>query len=182
MISGRTAQTEAQLPLLKLARFGSIRSEGGSLRHNANLQTISGIELDCDRGDVSFDAAKAKFKDLDCIALLYTSPSHTEQRPRWRILLPTSQELDPDMRHVLAKRVNGYFGGIFDPAAFTPSQAFSFGRALDNPNPNHRIVWGTTSSSICIAIQCHRLGGARHDPAPQEHLESGLKPPRKTRR
>jgi hypothetical protein len=42
MITQTTAETKAQLPWIKLARFGRIRSEQGSLRHNANVQTISG--------------------------------------------------------------------------------------------------------------------------------------------
>jgi hypothetical protein len=43
---------------------------------------------------------------------------------------------------VLATRVNHWFGGIFDPASLVLSQAFYFGRALDNPNPDHRVAWG----------------------------------------
>ena len=34
-------------PLVKLATFGNIRSNAGSLRHDANLQTVWGLE--CDR-------------------------------------------------------------------------------------------------------------------------------------
>src|SRR5262245_28943813 len=47
-ILGTTASTKAKLPWLKLAKFGSKRSEGGSLRHNANVLEISGIEADYD--------------------------------------------------------------------------------------------------------------------------------------
>jgi hypothetical protein len=142
MIAQTTAETKAQLHWIKLARFGKIRSERGSLRHNANVETISGIELDYDRAEMSFDDALAKLKRLGCRVLIYASPSNTKQKPRWRILFPTSRELNPKMRRVLATRVDRWFGGIFDPASLVLSQAFYFGRALDNPDPDHRVAWG----------------------------------------
>ena len=110
-----TAPTKAQLPLLKLASFGTIRTNRGSLRNNSNVTSISGIEVDFDGEDISFDDALAKLKTLKCRALIYTSPSHTKQRPRWRILFATSGKLDQDMRRVLVRRVDGYFEVIFDP-------------------------------------------------------------------
>jgi Primase C terminal 2 (PriCT-2) len=141
MILRTNAPTKAQLPWLKLGRFGRVRTSRGSLRHNANVLCISGVEVDFDGEDMSLADAKAKLKKLKCRALAYTSPRHTKHRPRWRILFPTSRELwEPDIRRVLVGRVDGYFGHIFDEASFTLSQSFYFGAALDNPNPDHRVA------------------------------------------
>jgi len=140
MLLRTTAPTKAQLPWLKLARFGRVRTSRGSLRHNANVLSISGVELDFDGENVGFDDALAKLKKLKCRALAFTSPSHTNEKPRWRIMFPTSRELEPEIRRVLVGRVDGYFGGIFDRASFALSQSFYFGAALDNPNPDHRVA------------------------------------------
>ncbi len=39
-----TASDKASLPLVKLASFGDLRTENGSLRHDANLLSVSGVE------------------------------------------------------------------------------------------------------------------------------------------
>ena len=140
LIQHACAPTKSRLPWIKLARFGELRSARGSLRHNANVQSISGVELDYDGESLGFDEARTKLKKLKCRALMYTSPSHAGVKPRWRILFPTSKELEPDMRHRLAAWIDGFFGHIFDPASFTLSQSFYFGVALDNPNPDHRVA------------------------------------------
>jgi Primase C terminal 2 (PriCT-2) len=140
-VLGASAATKKGLPWIKMARFGRIRSEGGSLRNNANVRAFSGIETDYDGKVVSFRQACKLLRKLRCRALIYTSPSHTEAEPKWRILLPTSQEIwKPDIRRVLVGRVDGFFGNIFAKESYTLSQAYYFGAALDNPAPDHQAV------------------------------------------
>ena len=45
-IEQTAAAEKARLPWLKLARFGTIRSDKNSLRHDPNVLAISGIEAD----------------------------------------------------------------------------------------------------------------------------------------
>jgi AAA domain/Primase C terminal 2 (PriCT-2) len=132
-----TAATKADLPWLKLAAFGDKRSKNNSFRHDANVVSISGIELDYDLGEVSFDAASNKLKEARLTAILYTSPSYTVPKPKWRVLLPTSQDLPPTERTKLAARVNGLFGGTFAGESFTLSQAYYYGSVASNPE--HRV-------------------------------------------
>ncbi len=54
-----TAQSKVGLPWLKLARFGDIRSDKGSLRHDANVLSITGIEADYDGEKISPETALA---------------------------------------------------------------------------------------------------------------------------
>jgi hypothetical protein len=44
--------------LLKLAIFGEIRSNKGSLRHDANVVGICGVEVDYDAEEISFADAR----------------------------------------------------------------------------------------------------------------------------
>jgi hypothetical protein len=132
------ASAKDKLPLLKLATFGEERSSNNSLRHNANVKAISGTELDYDGEQVSFEGAVATLAKARLLALIYTSPSHSAAKPRWRVVLPTSRDLPPTERERLAARVNGVLGGIMAGESFTLSQAFYYGRV--GANADHRAV------------------------------------------
>ena len=136
-----TAPTKSMLPWLKLARFGMRRSAAGSLRHNENVLSFSGVELDYDGEEISFHAALARLRELGCRALIYTSPSHTIARPRFRLLLPTSQEIwQPELRKVPVSRVDNFFGNVFAKESYGLSTSYYFGRAEDNKEADHRCV------------------------------------------
>lgn len=132
------------LPLLKLAMFGAKRTRQGSLRHNANVLQITGVELDYDGEQIGFARALEALKSMGISALLYTSRSHREAAPRWRIIAPTSQPCPPNMRAALLARLNGFLKaelGVAELAAvesFTLSQAYFYGWVCDAPKPNHR--------------------------------------------
>jgi putative DNA primase/helicase len=136
-IASTTAPTKAQLPWLKLARFGEARTDKGSLRHDANLMTITGVEADYDGEEVSFEDAVEIATKADLLCLVYTSPSHRPERPRWRVLCPTSEELTPGERNKLLGRLNGAYSGIFSAESWTLSQSYYFGSV--SSNPDHRV-------------------------------------------
>lgn len=128
---------KASLPWLKLAVFGNLRSGKESLRHDENVQEISGIELDYDDKRISFDDTIAALRRANLLALLYTSPSHASAAPKWRVLCPTSRRLPPGDRVALVARLNGVLGGIAASESFTLSQSFFYGSV--NNNPDHRV-------------------------------------------
>ncbi len=134
----RTASSKARLPWLKLAVFGNKRSEKNCLRFNDNTIKVSGAELDYDDGVVTFEEAIEIVTKANLMALLYTSANYKPDAPKWRLLLPASQLSDNDKRKKWVARANGLFGGIFDPASFTLSQAFYYGGVAKNPS--HRAV------------------------------------------
>src|ERR1700730_7094195 len=104
-----TATTKAALPWIKLARFGNAKTPKGSLRHDANVIAITGVEVDYDGEEIGFDRAVEMAETEWLRALIYTSPSHTPDKPRWRVLCPTSRELPPAQRHALVSRLNGLY-------------------------------------------------------------------------
>jgi RecA-family ATPase len=137
-IQKTTASSKAALPWVKLSIFGKERTEKNCLRHNANVLSITGAEMDYDGGKITLDEAVAIAEEAGLRALLYTSASYTDEKPKWRILLPTSKPWAPSEREKLAARVNGVYGGVFDAASFTLSQSYYFGSV--NDNPAHRAV------------------------------------------
>jgi hypothetical protein len=138
-----TAPQKSRLPWLKLARFGDLRSDKKSLRHDANVLAVTGIEADYDGGKIAFDAALELLEKQGIAALTYTSPSHAEDAPRWRILCPFSEEVAPDKRRQLLGRLNGLFGGIFSRESWALSQSYYFGSVNHNPSHRAELIDGT---------------------------------------
>ena len=104
LIQKTSAPAKDRLPWIKLARFGALLSEKGSLRHDRNLITQTGVEADYDDERISFDDAVEIAEKAGLFCLIYTSPSHRPEAPRWRLLCPTSRELAPAQRaHMLAR-------------------------------------------------------------------------------
>ena len=104
--------SKAHCPLVKLARFGDSRSENGSLRHDDNVIEITGIEGDYDGEEVSFADAQILLFEQSIEAHVYTSASHTPEKPRWRVLCPLSRAYPPPEHGRLVARLNGALGGI----------------------------------------------------------------------
>lgn len=132
-----TARIKDNLPWLKLARFGDRRSDRDSLRNDDNVLAVSGIEADYDGGVITFDRAVELLEQNGIAALVYTSPSHTDLAPRWRVLCPLSEDMPPERRAHMLGRLNGLFAGALASESFTLSQAYYFGSV--NRNPAHRV-------------------------------------------
>ncbi|MBL6459397.1 DUF3987 domain-containing protein [Belnapia sp. T6] len=138
-----TAPAKARLPWLKLARFGELKSDKNSLRHDANVLAISGIEGDYDGEKAPVATAVEKLTKAGVLAMVYTSPSHTEATPRWRVLCPTSGELPPQDRAKLLGRLNGLLEGVLSVESWTLSQGYYFGSIGSKPSHQVELVDGT---------------------------------------
>ena len=116
-----TAATKETLPWLKLARFGAIpnpKTSSGSLRWNGNVLRISGAICDYDGGEMTPEGAAERLDKAGLDAIVYTSPSHTDAVPRWRVGCPFRAELPPDRHYQMIARLNGLLGGILAPEFF----------------------------------------------------------------
>jgi hypothetical protein len=138
-----TASEKTKLPLLKLAKFGDIRTVKNSLRSDDNMQEIYGVEADYDEEAFPVADAVEKLEKAGILAMLYTSPRHTEDTPRWRVLCPTTGPLPRDQRTHLLGRLNGLFGGIFGDESFTLSQSYYYGSLNHNPSHQVHLIEGT---------------------------------------
>ncbi len=132
-LNSTTARDKGSLPLVKLGTFGDARTDKGSLRHDANLLRVSGVEGDYDAGAVSPQEAAERLRQAGIAALIYTTPSHTAEAPRWRVLAPLAGEVAPAEREALCARINGALGGILAAESFTPSQSYYFGAVTGRP-------------------------------------------------
>jgi hypothetical protein len=137
LIRRTTAGSKSDLPWIKLARFSGIPNPKAanpdfpSLRYNAAVVEIYGIEGDYDGGKLPMATAAVCLADIEC--LLYSTPSSTSEAPRWRVLAPTSRPYPPASRCRFLARVNGLLGGVLADESFVLAQSYYFGGLVSRP-------------------------------------------------
>jgi hypothetical protein len=132
------------LPLVKFACFGDVPTAMGCLRNDDNVLGITGIEADYDAGKVSLGEAVEVARDAGLHCIIYSSPSSTAARPRWRILCPLSGVYRPEDRDLFMGRLAGAYarhGVTFDPASWTLSQSYFIG-GVNGSVPTVEIISG----------------------------------------
>jgi hypothetical protein len=179
LIRSTSAPEKARLPWLKLARFGNAPTGKGSLRHDRNVIACSGIEADYDGEQIGFAEAVDMLEKAGVHAIVYTSPSHTDATPRWRVVCPFSCELSPDRRQHMLGRLNGLFRGIFASESWTLSQAFYYGSVGNNPHHRVEVIDGEFIDQLdeldLIAVgKPASKAGNRHPSAPGPIDEKAL--------
>lgn len=144
-----TAAVKTKLPWVKLGAFGALRNhkdgvsiDRQSLRHDRNVLSICGVEGDYDSGLLTVKQACAVLRGAGLAGMIYTSPSHTEDAPRWRVLCPLSVDVQPDERARHMARLNGVFQGALAVESFTLSQSYYYGSVKNNPGHRVELVDG----------------------------------------
>jgi hypothetical protein len=129
-LPNREVETKEKLKLFKLARFGDKRNPKGkgSYRWNGNVVYLSGIVADYDGEQVTLDDAAAKLRAAGIESFIYTTPSHTAEAPRWRVLAPLSVDTDPALHGALLDKLNGVLGGVLATESWTLSQPMYVGK------------------------------------------------------
>lgn len=126
------APHKESLPWLKLATFGDEASDKGCLRTNTNMRWIDGVEADHDASTMQPAEAARLLREAGIAAIVVTTASHTPEKPRFRVLCPTSRSLPVVARQKLAARVNGVLkGAVSNKDSFTDSQSFYFGQVAN---------------------------------------------------
>jgi hypothetical protein len=141
LIEKTSAMGKDNLPLLKLALFGNKKTEDGALRSDANVLSITGVEIDYDGSKVpvgsrvTFEQACTRITKAGIETLLYTTPSCTPDEPvHWRVLAPFAEHItgtEEEMRTqraALVRRLDKALGGIAFPESFILSLSYYFGR------------------------------------------------------
>jgi AAA domain len=136
------AQSKDRLPWHNFVAFGDRRSDKNCLRTNDNAIEISAVPGDYDEEQLTPEDAAAILHDAGVMAIIYTSASHTDQAPRWRVACPLSRAMPPSEHPRMVARLNGLLGGKLDHASFTAVQAYQFGKVGDNPDHRAAVIPG----------------------------------------
>lgn len=161
--------TKPACPLIKLATFGDKTNARGALRHDGNVQGIYGIEGDYDGEQVMVAEAAARLRAAGVEAVIYTSASHTPEKPRWRVLAPLSCVHLPSQRRDLVSLLNGALGGILNGESWTLSQVYYFGHVAGAPYEFEHVT-GEYLDTIELAggIDPIGKGGTQNTPPPRQ--------------
>ena len=127
--AGAKASIKKDMPCLVLAHMSD-----GSSRTNAEVQAISGLALDIERKATSLTPlafkerwALVKRHVLPLFACYaHTTWSHTPEEPRYRIIMPLAEPVDPSLYKPLMRFLTGLCGHIADGAAQKLSQPSIF--------------------------------------------------------
>ena len=136
--------SKAECPWIKLAVFGDHRGPGGSLRNNANVLAVTGVEADYDGEQLSIPAAIDLLTAAGIKAVIYPSASNTPDKPRWRVLCPLAEPQAPEDRQTFVARLNGVLGGVIADESFTLSQSYYYGNVGTNSYKVH------TTEGACL--------------------------------
>jgi len=139
--TAKPAPAKDMLPLLKFATFGDKRTDAGCFRSDANVVQVFGIEGDYDGEKMTIADAAGRLRAVGVEALLYTSASHTPEKPRWRVLCRLEIPFTGTPEHMRIRRarwtgvLNAILGGVLKGESFALSQSFYFGRIKGKPDP-----------------------------------------------
>lgn len=163
-------------PLIKLATFGDLESAKGALRHEANMLEVFGIEADYDGEQVSVDKAAAMLEFQNIEAMIYTSPSHCEERPRWRVLAPLSGACSVQERRRYVAMLNSALGGILAAESFAAAQCFFYGKVHGSAYRTRRIHGEPIDLNLVLeerypSAMVKELAGPVTAPAPSANLD-----------
>lgn len=152
------APTKDAQPYLKLATFGDEATAKGSLRSNANVTVIDGIEGDHDTGNMKPSEVRDQCAKAGVAVLIFPTASHTPDDPHWRALFPTSRSLPPERREALVARANGLLNGALNAESFTLSQGFKYGWVEGRPAPEVLLVDGPRAIDEANELDAGALG------------------------
>jgi hypothetical protein len=159
--------------LLKLVTFGDQRNEKGNLRHNANVQSVYGLVGDYDGELVSPGEAAERARACGVEVLIYTSPSHQPNTPRWRVIAPLSRPYDQGEYGRLMSLLNGALDGILAGESWTVSQMFYFGRVKGVPYESYRVE-GTCIDELELIIQPIDKGSREPSARPKTEITGDI--------
>jgi hypothetical protein len=128
-----TVKNKEDCIYIKLAEFGDTKTPKKCLRHDKNVVSVSGCEIDYDAGVMTVDEAAKIFEANDIESFIYTSASHTKEKPRWRALFPFSEDITGTTEEMkkgrarMVRRIDNLLGGLAANESYTLSQSFYFG-------------------------------------------------------
>ena len=127
------AQHKNDLQLISGCRFGDLKTGKGSLRHDGNVLAISAIVVEHDSGTITLAEARATMAAARVGGLIYATPSHAPDAPRWRLICPLSSDLPREQHRGLVDRLNAVLNGALAQESWTVSQPYFFGFVSGKP-------------------------------------------------
>ena len=123
-----TRPSKKACELFLTARIGDHRTPDNALRNNDNVLELSAVTGDYDGELIPLPTARDRLEVQGVKAAFCTSPSHTPEKPRWRVVAPLSAPTTKEMHPRLIARLDAALGGILASESRTLSQSYFFGK------------------------------------------------------
>lgn len=126
-----TAETAAEYKAAPKSRRADIKDVGGFVggtvkggrRTAGSVGWRSLLTLDLDNLTAHDDPWSDVEMLVGCEAVLYSTHSHTAEKPRYRLVLPLRRPVNPDEYEAVGRRLAADIGiELFDPTTFEPSR------------------------------------------------------------
>jgi len=101
-----------------------------------------------DAGTVTVDKAARRLEKAGIAAFFYTSPSHTPEKPRWRVVAPLQAACSAEDYLSYLNLLNGALGGCLAPESADLSRRWFYGRVEGADSPY---------ASVAASRLMHRL-------------------------
>jgi hypothetical protein len=85
--------------LVSGARFGSMKTDKGCYRHDANIREVHTLIGDHDAGLMLPEQAIEHLAKIGIDATVATTASHTPEHPRWHVYVPLGQARTVEEAH-----------------------------------------------------------------------------------
>lgn len=127
------------MPLYSGARFtGNSRAAGSC------IVAFDAIVVEHDAGKnatnnrlMPIDEARQRLQEAGIAAHLYTTPSHTSEAPRWRVLALLSAPVAPSEHVALVETLNGILDGTLASESRDPKRVWYYGRCTSAAEYRH---------------------------------------------
>lgn len=152
-----TSPAKDKLPMVRLAV-----SAGNSCASGTPLLEATGVMGDYDGGVVAVREAVERLEAAEIRAIIYTTASHTLDRPRWRVVAPLTSPINPDEYDGLVSLLNGALGGILASESWQVSRRYFYGRVADAPF-ECATTEGMPLNVVQLAASFDPIGPPAHD-------------------
>ena len=125
----RTGETSAEYAKMGSAQRQTAKDKGGfvaghlrgGLRRASAVESRSMLTLDLDKASLTFLDEYTMLAPYE--TLIYTTHSHTQAQPRYRLVVPLTRDVSPDEYQALSRLFAAEWSiAQFDPCSFIPSQ------------------------------------------------------------
>jgi predicted P-loop ATPase len=122
----RTPETMAEYKAMSRDQQSEVKDVGGFVGgycNNGNRTDIRHRSVLCLDADFAELGLFDKWKELDYAGALYSTHKHTQEKQRFRLVVPLSRNVDPDEYQAIGRRVAELLGiDQFDDTTYTPGR------------------------------------------------------------
>ncbi len=133
-LNSRTvADSKSQLPMLGGTLLDRVTVTDGSTHRKKKVPlSFTAVFGDHDSGTVPIELAARMMEASGVTGVVLETASSTPDKPRWRVVVPTSKPLDPSVYGDMVSRLNTAMEGSLSPESWSAKQGYYYGHLVSS--------------------------------------------------